>query len=385
MSVAVISLNPDLKRLQDEGYELEVCEGCAIIRNVPYLDASGTIQYGNLASPLNMSGDQVKYDGDHKMYFQGTVPYRANGERLDAVFNCMHQGAFGTIKTNIMLSNKPQGNYRNYHEKFARYIQLLTAEAQAIDPNVTAATFRKVAISDESVFCYDDTNASRGAILDVTAKLKGQRVAIVGLGGTGSYILDQVAKTPVAEIHLFDGDVFCQHNAFRAPGAPPIEVFKESPNKAEYFSMLYGNMHRHITAHPYRLDESNVNELAGISFVFLSMDAGVCKKAIVEFLSQHNISFVDTGIHIQRVQDSLIGMTRTTASIGGNMDAAEKYISYAETDNDLYKSNVQTADLNAFCALAAVIQWKKTYGFYIDNAHGNNCVFTTNDGEFKWD
>ena len=67
------------------------------------------------------------------------------------------------------------------------------------------------------------------------------------------------------------------------------------------------------------------------------------------------------------------------------MDAAEKYISYAETDNDLYKSNVQTADLNAFCALAAVIQWKKTYGFYIDNAHGNNCVFTTNDGEFKWD
>lgn len=208
MSVAVISLNPDLKRLQDEGYELEVCEGCAIIRNVPYLDASGTIQYGNLASPLNMSGDQVKYDGDHKMYFQGTVPYRANGERLDAVFNCMHQGAFGTIKTNIMLSNKPQGNYRNYHEKFARYIQLLTAEAQAIDPNVTAATFRKVAISDESVFCYDDTNASRGAILDVTAKLKGQRVAIVGLGGTGSYILDQVAKTPVAEIHLFDGDVF---------------------------------------------------------------------------------------------------------------------------------------------------------------------------------
>ena len=144
-------------------------------------------------------------------------------------------------------------------------------------------------------------------------------------------------------------------------------------------------MHRHITAHPYRLDESNVNELAGISFVFLSMDAGVCKKAIVEFLSQHNISFVDTGIHLQRVQDSLIGMTRTTASIGGNMDAAEKYISYAETDNDLYKSNVQTADLNAFCALAAVIQWKKTYGFYIDNAHGNNCVFTTNDGEFKWD
>ena len=61
MSARVISLNPDLKRLRDEGYELEIKEGHAIIHNVPYLDVNKTIQYGILISPLDMRGDVVKY------------------------------------------------------------------------------------------------------------------------------------------------------------------------------------------------------------------------------------------------------------------------------------------------------------------------------------
>ena len=50
MSAVAISLNPDLKRLQDEGYELEVRDGYAIVRNVPYLDSSRTIQRGALVA-----------------------------------------------------------------------------------------------------------------------------------------------------------------------------------------------------------------------------------------------------------------------------------------------------------------------------------------------
>jgi tRNA A37 threonylcarbamoyladenosine dehydratase len=38
----------------------------------------------------------------------------------------------------------------------------------------------------------------------VTAKLEGKKIAIVGVGCTGSYILDLVAKTPVSEIHMYD-------------------------------------------------------------------------------------------------------------------------------------------------------------------------------------
>ena len=71
----------------------------------------------------------------------------------------------------------------------------------------------------------------------------GERVAIVGLGGTGSYVLDFVAKTPVQEIHLFDGDEFLTHNAFRAPGAASLEALRRKPKKVDYLAAIYSNMH----------------------------------------------------------------------------------------------------------------------------------------------
>jgi tRNA A37 threonylcarbamoyladenosine dehydratase len=50
--------------------------------------------------------------------------------------------------------------------------------------------------------------ASRAGITAISARLSMFRIAIVGLGGTGSYVLDLVAKSAVREIHLFD----CVHS-----------------------------------------------------------------------------------------------------------------------------------------------------------------------------
>jgi tRNA A37 threonylcarbamoyladenosine dehydratase len=91
----------------------------------------------------------------------------------------------------------------------------------------------------------------------------------VGLGGTGSYILDLVAKTPVAEIHLYDGDKFLQHNAFRSPGAVSREELEETPNKADHFAAVYGRMHPGVIAHPVYVDETNAETLRKADFVFL--------------------------------------------------------------------------------------------------------------------
>src|SRR3546814_10348716 len=97
------------------------------------------------------------------------------------------------------------------------YVALPANEAAALDPEVTARTRRVVANDDpESPFVYLDTASSRAGIGEVAQKLMGERVAIVGLGGTGAYVLDQVAKTAVARIDLFDDDYYLQHNAFRS-------------------------------------------------------------------------------------------------------------------------------------------------------------------------
>jgi len=131
--------------------------------------------------------------------------------------------------------------------------------AQAIDSNVTARTFPVIEPErddEDAVFKYIDTASSRAGIDLVAKKLALKRVAIVGLGGTGSYVLDLVAKTLVKEIHLFDGDTFFQHNAFRSPGAPAGEELRAKPNKAAYFRDMYSKMrlgiHRSRSVRRYR-------------------------------------------------------------------------------------------------------------------------------------
>ena len=395
MSARVISLNSDLKRLRDEGYELEIKDGHAIIHNVPYLDVDKTVQYGVLISPLDMRGDVVKYVNAgtaHVIHFQGTHPYCSNGEAMTGiVLTRYNEGKlFAGVRVNFSFSNKPQGGYHDYYEKFTRYISILQAEAQAFAPDATAQTFKRIAEDESSVFVYADTNASRATITDITDKLRNQKIGIVGLGGTGSYVLDQVAKTPVSEIHLYDGDIFCQHNAFRAPGAPCKELLEESRKKTDYFAEVYGHMHKGIVSHPVFVTDLNASELTTLDFVFLCMDTGEHKRVIINALVEHNIAFIDTGIDISEHKRKLLGTARITAVCLGDvttdMDAqvVEENISFAPvTDADLYRSNIQTAELNAFCALMAVIKWKKHCGFYQDLCPYQNRVYNTNDGEFK--
>src|SRR3546814_16723968 len=101
----------------------------------------------------------------------------------------------------------------------------------------------------------------------VAQKLMGERVAIVGLGGTGAYVLDQVAKTAVARIDLFDDDYYLQHNAFRAPGAASLEDLRERPTKVHHFARVYSLMHRHLVPPAVRLCPANLHLLRAAPFV----------------------------------------------------------------------------------------------------------------------
>src|SRR5206468_8262918 len=56
MSPGLISRNPDLKRLRDEGFEIEVHNGYLLIGHVPYVKAGKQVDYGTLASHLDFAG-----------------------------------------------------------------------------------------------------------------------------------------------------------------------------------------------------------------------------------------------------------------------------------------------------------------------------------------
>jgi tRNA A37 threonylcarbamoyladenosine dehydratase len=79
---------------------------------------------------------------------------------------------------------------------------MIEAPAKAIDANVTARVFELVEAEEDSVFNYLDTSSSRANIEAVVDKLKQLKIGIIGVGGTGSYVLDLVSKTPVRQIEV---------------------------------------------------------------------------------------------------------------------------------------------------------------------------------------
>ncbi len=81
-------------------------------------------------------------------------------------------------------------------------------------------------------------------------------------------------------------DDFLTHNAFRAPGAPNLEELREAPKKVEYLKRIYSRMDRNIVAHEVTLGAESIRLLDGVTFAFLSLDAGEAKRLIVESLRQ---------------------------------------------------------------------------------------------------
>ncbi|ENT4336887.1 ThiF family adenylyltransferase [Klebsiella oxytoca] len=212
----------------------------------------------------------------------------------------------------------------------------------------------------------------------LTARLEGQHIAIIGVGGTGSYILDQIAKTPVSEIRLIDGDDFLQHNAFRAPGAPSINTLREVPKKVDYLAGIYSQMHRHIVTHAVQISLDNLNLLDGITFAFLCMDAGEPKRLAMQKLEDMGVSFVDVGIGLELVDGSLGGILRVTTSTPEKREHIRTRVSVKESGADnVYASNIQVAELNMLNAALAVIKWKKLLGFYRDLENEHHCSYTT--------
>jgi hypothetical protein len=232
---------------------------------------------------------------------------------------------------------------------------------------------------EASVFHYTDTASSRANITALNARLRNQRIAIVGLGGTGSYILDYLARTEVEEIHLFDGDNFFLHNAYRSPGVPTREQLDAKPLKANYHHERYEGFRRGIVAHPAYLTVANLDELHGMTFVFLALDRGSAKRIIIERLEQLGIAFIDVGMDILQVDGALDGVLRVTTSTPAQRDhIREKHRIPLNDgdDHDEYAQNIQIVELNALNAALAVIKWKKLIGYYHDAEHEHHSMYT---------
>jgi hypothetical protein len=377
MSQPLISRSPDLTRLQDEGYEVEVRDGYVLIHSVPYVDSSRRVRRGVLVTSLTLAGDTTARPQDHVVQFAGEMPCDQRGHALSKIYAGGGNIVIGGLRTSHMFSSKPPEGYSDYFEKMSSYVNILSGPAQALDPAATAVTFGVTEQNDpESVFKYMETASSRAGISAAMAKLREHRLAIVGLGGTGAYVLDYLAKTPAQEIHLFDGDNFLQHNAFRSPGAASIEELWEQLSKVEYFRRRYAPMRGNIFAHEFYVDAGSIEALRNMDFVFICIDSGAARRLLVETLQSWGTPFIDVGMGIFEKDGALGGQIRTTTSSGRRGGHVAERLPFAadEVANE-YRQNIQIADLNALNAALAVIRWKRLVGFYIDLEDEHHSIY----------
>jgi hypothetical protein len=239
---------------------------------------------------------------------------------------------------------------------------------------------------ESSPFKYRDTASSRAGIDGLSSKLAAPKVAIVGLGGTGSYILDLVAKAPVKEIHLFDDDVFLQHNAFRCPGALGLEDLPLNTPKVEHYRSLYSKLRHGVVAHPYQITEENAHELSEMQFVFLCLDTGELKDAIMATMESAGVPFIDVGMGVHEKDGALAGILRVTTSTPSKREhlRENQRVSFAPAQgNNDYSRNIQVADLNALNAVMAVIKWKKLSAFYHDLEAEHHSTYVIETGRLS--
>lgn len=371
--------SPHIQQLIDEGYSVEIRENkFLLINRVPYLNKDLEARYGTIISELEMNGNDVKLNPQHPIYFNGEQPYKSNGKMLNPNKGKKDVVLLPNLKGDLYYSYKKNGQpYPNYYEKMKHYVHIFAKHAMKLDNSVTFDVGSLIEVPSNSPFVYPDCNSASPEANVLLGKFSDLKIGIIGVGGTGSYILDYISKTPVKEIHIFDGDYYHNKNAFRAPGATHIDSLTTPERKADYFAKEYSKIHGAVHSHPHYMKESNLSSLSGLSFVFISIDKSPVKKIIVEYLVAQGIDFIDVGMGVSLMNGAILGQIRTTTSTKGqrNHIIDNSRIKFTENDNNDYSDLVQIAELNALNAAFAVVKWKKLVGFYHDHEEEHHSIY----------
>jgi hypothetical protein len=379
----LVSRNVDLQLLVEKGYALGIDEGYFIVRDIPYLDDKLNLQMGAFVVKYELGAEDVVTQQDHQVFFAGSSPYGLDGSAIpladrEATLSLAPINQDVVVQRQFSIRPKPKQEYDDFFDKVETYTALIAGPAISKNGG-NPYTFKARHEVPDSVFLRHDLLSSRAEIGDLSARLKDEVVAIVGLGGTGSYVLDFLAKTPIREIRGFDPDVFHLHTVFRSPGM--IDMDDLGKPKAQIYEARYKEFRVRVRLEPVRIDASSGAHFEGVTFAFVCVDKGTARKEIVELLISKGIPFIDVGMGLGRKNGPIGGLVRVTyfPADRGPALLAKDLVPLTDNPDDIYRTNVQIGELNALNACLAVIRFKQTLGFYEAVADYHQQVFEIND------
>jgi hypothetical protein len=374
----LVSHNPDIKRLVDKGYAIKFEGAYLVVRDIPYLNSDRQLCIGAIVTKL-VQIDKLRFSGaeDHQIFFAGSHPCNLDGGAVPNLGGGQTQLPLqdNSIVVERSFSNKPPNGFPNLFEKIESYVRIIAGPAMALH-DANPYTFRiDEDVAASTIFRYQDSLSGRAEIGDLAQLLNNDVIAVIGLGGTGAYVLDFMVKAPVKEVRGFDGDFFHVHNAFRSPGR--LNDTDLGRRKAEVYQERYQNFRYRLLLEPKYIDRASEGELDGVTFAFVCVDHGPSRAQIFGALLARRIPFIDVGMGLNRKLGPLNGMLRMTyypADVGSEI--RDKGLATLVDDPDEeYHLNVQISELNALNATLAVVRYKQLRGFYADTRELYHLLF----------
>ena len=80
MLKTLASRNPDLKALLDRGFSLAIDSNYLVVRDIPYLDATGQLQWGAMVAKLVLEDEVTVRPHDHQIFWSGPRPFGLDGQ-----------------------------------------------------------------------------------------------------------------------------------------------------------------------------------------------------------------------------------------------------------------------------------------------------------------
>lgn len=389
MLAKLASRNSDLGRLIDKGYALAVdATNHLVIRDIPYVDAQKKLKVGSIVAKMTTPDNEAFHQTDHQIFFAGDMPHGLDGKPM------LHLGGGPRsitlsadaedviVKRSFSYKFKEKGvmrPYKDFEEKIDAYVGQISTPAIEL---FKASPFTHNVVQNfkpDSIFKFQDTHTSRADLTELAETLSNDVIAIIGAGGTGSYILDFLAKSRVKEIRVFDLDEYHVHNAFRSPGGVSDGEFGKP--KVEVFANRYSSFREGIVPICKFVDSDSAADFEGVTFAFVSVDKGSSRSQIFDLLIKQKIPFIDVGMGLKKKNGPLRGMIRATYY---SVEQAEEVMKLrlaemADGEENLYRTNIQIGELNALNACLAVLKFKKIRGFYDELEEFYNVFFDVSD------
>lgn len=133
---------------------------------------------------------------------------------------------------------------------------------------------------------------------DAQARIAALKVGIVGVGGIGSVVAEELTHLGVADLTLVDPDVIASTNLNRVVGAKSEDVGEYKVDVAARWITALRPGHRVRRIRGSVLTTSVARELRNIDFLFICTDSNGSRAILNQLAYQYLIPAIDTGVAI---------------------------------------------------------------------------------------